>query len=361
MYLKNIVLGNYRNLVNTQLDFSYKINVFTGKNGQGKTNLLESIYFVSLTKSFKTTRLSDIINFNESDFYIQANIIKNNYPYHIDLMFDKNIKHIKINNNNESKFKDVVGLLNAVLFVPEDLLLLRGSPKLRRKMFDIELSKVYPKYLISLSSYYHVLKQRNSYLKSSDIDKLVLETYDSQLAKYGSIIIDFRSKFMVELSYHTNDFYKIISGSQDELLLNYLPSIDININSYIDSLSKTMDRDRFLQQTNLGVHRDDFMVYINEKDAATYASQGEQRTIVLAIKLALVEYIFRQTKEYPILLLDDVMSELDETRQENLLKYLNMKVQTFITTTNIDNLNSSILELSKLFIIENGIVKEARY
>lgn len=361
MYLKNISLRNYRNLINTELTFSDKINVFTGKNGQGKTNLLESIYFVSLTKSFKTLRLIDVINFNEDSFFVEANITKNDYPYHIELMFDKQKKHIKINNNNESKFKDVMGLLNAVLFVPEDLQLLRGSPKLRRKLFDIELSKVYPKYLVSLSSYYQVLKQRNSYLKNLELDNLIIETYDSQLAKYGSIISEYRLKFMQEISEYASNFYQMISGTDEIISLKYQPNIDLSSVSYVDCLTKNLTRDSYLQQTNAGIHRDDFVAFLKQKDAATYASQGEQRTIVLAIKLALVEYIFIQTKEYPILLLDDVMSELDHGRQENLLKYLNMKVQTFITTTNIDNLNKSIVDLSKLFEIDQGIVKEARY
>ena len=359
MHLNSLSCNNYRNLTSMELFFNDKVNIFVGNNGQGKTNLLEAIYFLSLTKSFKTNKLADIIAFDKNEFFLSASLIKSDYPYQIEVDFDKYKKHIKINNNSESKFKDVIGLLNAVLFVPEDLQLLKGNPKLRRRLFDIELSKLYPKYLLNLSSYYQVMKQRNSYLKTQTIDNLVLDSLDMQLAKFGEVIAEFRIEFMSELTELTNHFYQTISGSEDVIRLVYQSQIKKDNLSFYDNLKKACERDSILQQTTVGIHRDDFIAYINNKDASEYASQGEQRTIVLAIKLALVEYIFLKTKEYPILLLDDVMSELDVNRQENLIKYLNMKVQTFITTTNINNLNSDIVKEAKLFEINKGIVKEA--
>jgi len=358
MFLKSLRFNNYRNLDQMELFFSEKVNIFIGDNGHGKTNLLEAIYFMSITKSFKTTKISDIITFSENDFFLSANLIKNEYLYKIDVNFDKYKKNIKINNNNESKFKDVIGLLNAVLFVPEDLQLLKGNPKLRRKLFDIELSKIYSRYLFNLSSYYHVLKQRNSYLKSQNINEMVLDSLDIQLAQYGDVLNDYRNKFIDELTILVDQFYKTISGCDDSIVMVYQSTIYKDGLSFYDNIKKSYDRDIFLQQTNIGIHRDDFIVYINDKDASIYGSQGEQRTIVLAIKLALVEYIYKKTKEYPILLLDDVMSELDVKRQENLVKYLNMKVQTFITTTNIDNLNKDIVEQAKLYSINDGKVEE---
>lgn len=359
MHLNSLSCNNYRNLTSMELFFNDKVNIFVGDNGQGKTNLLEAIYFLSLTKSFKTNKLVDIIAFDENEFFLSAKLVKGEYPYQIEVDFNKSGKHIKINNNSESKFKDVIGLLNAVLFVPEDLQLLKGNPKLRRRLFDIELSKLYPKYLLNLSSYYQVMKQRNSYLKNQIIDNLILDSLDIQLAKFGEVIAEFRDNFMSELTNLTNRFYQTISGSKDVIRLVYLSQIKKDDSSFYDNLKKAYERDSFLQQTTIGVHRDDFVAYINDKDASEYASQGEQRTIVLAIKLALVEYIYLKTNEYPILLLDDVMSELDIKRQENLIKYLNMKVQTFITTTNINNLNTDIVQEAKLFDIEKGIVKEA--
>ena len=359
MYLNNLLCHNYRNLTDMELFFSEKINIFIGNNGQGKTNLLEAIYFMSLTKSFKTTKVSDIIAFEKSSFYLKADLLKNSYLYKIEVDLDKLKKQIKINDNNESKFKDVIGLLNAILFVPEDLQLLKGNPKLRRKLLDIELSKIYPRYLVNLSSYYSILKQRNSYLKNQLVDKLILDSLDYQLDQYGKVLYEFRKTFIAELTIYINDFYQMISGIDEIIAINYQSSIYKDYLSFYDNLKKSYERDVILQQTNVGLHRDDFVVYLSDKDASIYGSQGEQRTIILAIKLALVEYIFKKTNEYPILLLDDVMSELDVTRQENLVKYLNRRVQTFITSTNIDNISNEIVKEAKLYTVDKGIVKEA--
>ncbi|MDF9866720.1 DNA replication and repair protein RecF [Bacilli bacterium PM5-3] len=361
MYLKSLSCNNYRNLSDLELFFNEKVNIFIGDNGQGKTNLLEAIYFMSLTKSFKTSKINDIISFAHNNFFVCANIVKNDFPYQIEVTYEKQKKNIKINNNSNSKFKDVIGLLNAVLFVPEDLQLLKGNPKLRRKLLDIELSKIYPRYLVMLSSYYNVLKQRNSYLKLNNIDELVIDSLDVQLAQYGDSLKEYRLSFINELSILVNDFYKTISGVNDEITMSYQCTICKDDLTFYDNLKKSLERDIVLQQTNIGIHRDDFVVYINDKDASIYGSQGEQRTIILAIKLALVEYIYQKTQEYPILLLDDVMSELDINRQENLVKYLNMKVQTFITTTNIDSLNREIIDDAKLYLINDGVVEEANY
>ncbi|MEG0283312.1 MAG: DNA replication/repair protein RecF [Erysipelotrichales bacterium] len=358
MYLNSISLRNYRNLADLDLSFDNNVNIFIGNNGQGKTNLLEAIYFISLTKSFKTNKLQEIMNQNHDFFMLRASIYKQDYPYNIEINYNDNKKHIMINNNNESKFKDVLGLLNAVLFVPEDLYLIKGNPSLRRKLLDIELSKIYPKYLISLSAYYQILKQRNAYLKEDKLDPLVIDSFDDLLVNHGEIIKKYREEFIVELSNLTLEFYQLISASKDIISLEYQCTIKDEI-GYYECLKKSIQRDCYLHQTNVGIHRDDFKFLLNGKDASSFASQGEQRTIVLAIKLGLVEYIYRHTKEYPILLLDDVMSELDEFRQENLIKYLNEKVQTFITTTSLSRLNESITNKAQLFNIDNGTIKEA--
>lgn len=362
MYLTKIISNNFRNLVNLNLSFNKQINVFVGENGQGKTNLLEGIYFMSLTKSFKTNKAVEMITFNQNEFFLRANLYKKEYPYQIDISLNKNKKNISINDNNESKFKDVIGLLNVVLFVPEDLQLLKGNPALRRKLLDIELSKLYPKYLFNLSSYYHVLKQRNSYLKSEKIDELVLDSLDIQLAKYGVILTEYRRNFIKELEKLVNDFYQIISESQEIVTLRYLSLVKNDENLYYEDLKNGLQRDLLLQQTNLGIHRDDFQININDRNAGIFASQGEQRTIILAIKLALVEYIYQIIHDYPILLLDDVMSELDSKRQANLIKYLNDNiVQTFITTTNVSALEKEIIKKAKLFSINDGVVREAEH
>jgi DNA replication and repair protein RecF len=261
-------------------------------------------------------------------------------------------------NKSESKFKDFIGLLNVIIFVPEDLDLLKGNPKVRRKLLDIELSKLSSLYLLNLSHYYHLLKQRNNYLKMKKIDEIVIKTLNQQLAFYGEQIFTERNKFIDELSLLVEKFYQIISETDDKIKIEYQSNIYKDKLTFLDNLEKSYQRDLLLQQTNVGVHRDDFIVYLNEKNASNYASQGELRSIVLAFKLALVEYIYLKIKEYPLLLLDDVMSELDTKRQQNLIKYLNKKVQTFITTTSIDNLENEIVDGASLFYIDDGNVRE---
>lgn len=355
MQLIELYLSNYRNFKQLSLSFNDKINIFIGENGQGKTNLLESIYFMSITKSFKTSKLNEIIKFKENETYLKAVVQKSSYHYIIECDIIGGKKKIKINNNSDSKFKDVIGLLNAVLFVPEDLQLIKGSPKQRRKLLDIELVKIYPKYLASLSAYYHILKQRNAYLKGRQVDDIVLDIFDKQLALYGKIIHDYRVEFIEDICILVNDIYHQISEKKSEISMKYQTTYQGDI---YDNLKKNYEKDLMFQQTTIGLHRDDFNIYLNSKEVSSFASQGEQRTIILAIKLALVEYIHKKTQEYPILLLDDVMSELDLKRQENLIKFLNKKVQTFITTTNTNSLNKNILDEAKIFKVKSGELKE---
>lgn len=360
MYLNKISFINYRNLVDNKITFTNQTNIFVGVNGQGKTNLLETIYFLSLTRSFKTNHLSDLIKFNSEGFYIKSLVTKANYKYLIEASYDHSEKNIKVNNNS-AKFKDVVGLMNAILFIPEDLQLLKGSPKLRRRLLDIELSKIYPKYLYNLSSYYQILKQRNALLKTQNIDEMFIDTLDQQLAGFGEIIIEFRLKFIEELLPIINKVYQNISNSKSKIAINYDSTTSIKDKTFYDSLKQSIKRDLVLLQTSIGIHRDDFKILLDDKDTSCYASQGEQRSIVLAIKLALVEYIYNKTNEYPILLLDDVLSELDELRQNNLLMYLNSKVQTFITTTSLNSISDDIKEQAKIFTINDGFIKEALF
>lgn len=358
MYIKEIEYSNFRNLIDNKISFNEYVNIFVGKNGQGKTNLLESIYLISLTKSFKTNRLNNIIAFEKDYFNIKSNLIKNNYSYDLNFSYVNNKKNILINNNSINKFKDIIGLLNVILFVPEDMMLLKSSPSNRRKLMDIELSKIYPNYLISLSSYLKILKQRNILLKDINLDKDLISVYDEQLIKYGLIINKYRIDFFNDVVVLMQEIYQEISNSNDFISIEYLSNINKK-NTYLDNMKISLERDLVFKQTHIGIHRDDFMILINNKDAASFASQGEQRTIILSLKLALIKYVKNKTGEYPILLLDDVMSELDDFRQYNLMKILNNKVQTFITTTSLNNINNEFMINRKVFSIDNGLIKEA--
>lgn len=358
MYIKEIEYSNFRNLIDNKISFNEYVNIFVGKNGQGKTNLLESIYLISLTKSFKTNRLNNIIAFEKDYFNIKSNLIKNNYSYDLNFSYVNNKKKILINNNSINKFKDIIGLLNVILFVPEDMMLLKSSPSNRRRLMDIELSKIYPNYLISLSSYLKILKQRNILLKDINLDKDLISVYDEQLIKYGLIINKYRIDFFNDVVVLMQEIYQEISNSNDFISIEYLSNINKK-NTYLDNMKISLERDLVFKQTHIGIHRDDFMILINNKDAASFASQGEQRTIILSLKLALIKYVKNKTGEYPILLLDDVMSELDDFRQYNLMKILNNKVQTFITTTSLNNINNEFMINRKVFSIDNGLIKEA--
>ncbi|MGL4383113.1 MAG: DNA replication/repair protein RecF [Bacilli bacterium] len=359
MKLSKIRLKNFRNLKEVSLNLDNHINLFIGNNGQGKTNLLESIYMISLTKSFKTNKLENIINFNEDFFKIEGYLTKKDYNYYIEYSFIKKNKEkqIRINNNNFKKYSDIIGLLNVVLFVPEDLSLLKGNPSLRRKMLDIELSKVDLSYFNNLTSYHKVLKERNILLKESNHDQHMYDTLNELLVNYGSKLSKKRSNFINDISLFIEKNYQLLSNSLSKVNIIYKTNI-YKEEDYLSSLGQSIDKDKFLKQTTIGIHRDDLIFNLNDKDAGLYASQGEQRTLVLALKLSLVEYIYNQIGEYPLLLLDDVMSELDDTRQINLINYLNKEVQTFITTTNLEVINEKISSKATIFTIDSGIVKE---
>jgi len=356
MILKEIKTINYRNLIDNDYFFNEKVNIFIGNNGHGKTNLLEAIYLLSLTKSFKTNKFNDISQLNAGNhFNISGEIVKFNRDYFIDIHYQNNKKEFIVNNNKASKFKDVLGLLNVVLFVPEDLLILKLSPSLRRKLMDIELSKLDHSYLSDLSSYYQVLKQRNLFLKDKVEDSIFLDTTNSLLEEYGIKIINKRQSFLNDLSLLVKDIYKIISNSEDDIEIVYQPSLSVD--TYASSLKESESRDKILGHTNYGIHKDDFKVLLNKKDASIYASQGEQRTIVLSIKLGIVDYIYKQTNDYPILLLDDVLSELDDSRQANLINYINKEIQTFITSTSLNQIDDILLKEATIFDVNKGIIE----
>lgn len=357
MYLKSISYLNYRNLVSDFVEFSDNINIFVGSNGQGKTNILEAIYIISIAKSFKTNKSDNIINYNQNMFEVEANVFKNELPYLISYSYSKKKRFININGNSLKQYKDLIGFLNAVLFVPEDLLLFKGQPSIRRRMIDIELCKLDSTYTNTLIRYQKLIKDRNILLKSNTFDKLLIESLNIQLVRHGEYLFNIRDIFFKKFIHIVNDFYKKLSDKDDIVEIEYISNIH-RYGSYTDSLIESLNKDILLKQTSIGIHRDDFIVYLNGHNIAHYASQGENRSIVLAFKLALVEYIYLEVKEYPILLLDDVLSELDNLRQDNLINILSKDIQCFITTTSLEGVASFTNRNKKIFNVENGIIKE---
>lgn len=362
MIIKDISLKNFRNYKECKISFDPFMNIFIGKNAQGKTNILEAIYLLSLSKSFKTHILEEMILFDSDFAKLITHVQTNRKNIDLEIVLSKLGKKAMINSTEITKSSDYVGYLNVVLFVPEDLMLIKGSPKLRRKFVDIELSKISPIYLFNLSKYKKLLKERNQYLKllhdSHKKEDLYLEVLSEQLAKLQVDLIKKRIEFIELLNDITKKMYSYISLNKEELNIKYKSSYkEITYEFILDKYKKNYSRDIHYSNTVDGIHKDDIEIYLDEQDASTYASQGQQRSIVLAIKIALLELVKKEIGEYPVLLLDDVLSELDDVRKTKLLNLIQDKVQTFVTTTSIDGIHHDVINKSKKIYIVEGNVK----
>ena len=361
MWLKSLKLKYFRNYEEADIHFHPGLNIFLGQNAQGKTNILESIYFLALTRSHRTRSDKDLVHFQEKELRVSGIIEKKTSTIPLDIELTTKGRITKINHLKQSRLSDYIGTMIVVLFAPEDLQLIKGSPSLRRKFIDIELGQIKPLYLSDLSNYNHVLKQRNSYLKNNQqIDENFLSVLDEQLVEYGCRVIQHRLDFLQKLEKFAQEKHLEISQKKEILTIEYQSSIPLqqvdNIQeSFKLALDKSRKRDLFKQNTGVGPHRDDISFFINKMDA-NYGSQGQHRSVVLSLKLAEIKLIENITKEIPILLLDDVMSELDNDRQLKLLETISKNIQTFITTTTLNHLQH-LPEDIKIFNIVNGVVK----
>lgn len=363
MWIQKIALKNYRNYLNNELEFSPGLNVFIGKNAQGKTNFLEAIYFLSLTRSHRTRLDKELIHFQEKELRVSGNLQRPTgvVPLEIDLSSKGRVT--KINHLKQAKLSDYIGVMTVVLFAPEDLQLIKGAPSLRRKFIDIDLGQIKPVYLSDLSNYNHVLKQRNTYLKTAEkVDIDFLAVLDEQLADFGSRVMEHRLDFIANLEKEADRYHYTISDGLEHLKIHYLSSVPFDKKSdikeqFLKTLEKNHKRDIFKKNTGAGPHRDDLEFFINDMPA-NFGSQGQHRSLILSLKMAEIELIKNVTGDYPILLLDDVMSELDNYRQTELLKMIIAKnVQTFITTTSLEHLSQLPKEL-KIFTVTKGHIQE---
>ncbi|KXT77765.1 DNA replication/repair protein RecF [Streptococcus sp. DD13] len=358
MWIKEIELQDYRNYNHLHAEFSPQLNVFVGKNAQGKTNFLESIYFLSLTRSHRTRSDKDLISFNKQNLTIKGIIERRSGETSLEILLSDKGRTTKVNHLRQAKLSDYIGTMNVVLFAPEDLQLVKGSPSLRRKFLDIDLGQIKPVYLTDLSNYNHVLKQRNTYLKNTrEIDHTFLTVLDEQLAFYGTKVIQHRSEFVQLLSKEADKNHSAISNQLESLTIQYVSSINFTDNDnildrFVNHLSKNRQKDIGKKVTSVGPHRDDLVFTINGLNA-TFGSQGQQRSLILSLKLAEIELIKSVTNEYPILLLDDVMSELDISRQTKLIEGIKENVQTFITTTSLEHLHHLPDDIT-VFTIDHG-------
>lgn len=370
MYIDRFVVQNYRNLASIDTQFDPNVNIFIGKNAQGKTNLLEAIYFLALTRSHRTSSDKELIAFDKEFANVMGRIHKSQVNLDLRVLITKKGKKVWINRVEQAKLSKYVGQLNAILFSPEDLDLIKGAPALRRKFMDQEFGQVNAEYLYFASKYRQVLVQKNNYLKQLSRgqakDELFLDVLSDQLAGIAAEVIFRRFKFLKYLSQAASDAYEQISLASEKLTIVYHPSIGtINAEDsteeiyqkILENFKKTKKMEIKKGTTLSGPHRDDIEFKLNEKNAHLYASQGQQRSIALSVKLAEIQLVHHLTDEYPLLLLDDVMSELDHGRQSALLNYIHGKTQTFITTTDLEGISWEIIKQPKIYHVQSGKIR----
>ena len=358
MIIKSIKLENFRNYESLDLDFEKGTNILYGDNAQGKTNVLEAIYLSATTKSHKGSKDKEIINFEKEEAHIRTILDKEGMEYRVDMHLRKNkSKGIAINGQPIKKAADLIGLLNVVFFSPEDLSIIKNGPSERRKFVDMELFQIDKYYLYNLNQYNKIINQRNKLLKefyqNSDLNE-TLQIWNMQLVTYGNQIIRRREMFAAQLNEIIFDIHKNLSGGKEELKIVYEPNVSED--EFERKLKISQDRDIKLKMTSVGPHRDDFCFMVNGVDIRKYGSQGQQRTAALSLKLAEIELVKKVTGDSPVLLLDDVLSELDSHRQNYLLNSIG-DIQTMITCTGLDEFINNRFEIDKIFKVTNGIIE----
>lgn len=356
MIIKSIELNNFRNYEVANIEFDKNINILYGDNAQGKTNLLEACYYSAISKSFKSTKDKEIIRFGQDYLSIKTIIDKNDREYAIDISINNNKKTIKVDNVKINKTSDLLGLLNVILFSPEDLNIIKNGPSERRRFFDNEISQIDRIYLSDLINYNKVLNNRNKLLRDIAFDNSIkdtLDVWDMQLVEYGKKIIKRRREFIDELKYYVKDKHFKISGGKEELIINYEPSIDDMF--FEDELINNREKDLKYAQTSVGPHRDDISFKIDGIDIRKFGSQGQKRCSALSLKLSEIDIVSNIIKDKPVLLLDDVLSELDSNRQKFLLESI-IDIQTIITCTGLDDFVNNRFDVNKVFNVNNGTI-----
>lgn len=355
MIIKSIELTNFRNYDSLSLEFDKGTNILYGDNAQGKTNVLEAIYLSSITKSHKGSKDQDIIKFGENEAHLRTYLEKDGDTYKVDMHLRRSgSKVIAVNGQKLKKAAGLLGLLNVVFFSPEDLSIIKNGPSERRRFIDMELCQLDSFYLYNLNNYNKIVNQRNKLLKDIYTNyslKDTLDIWDSQLISYGSKIIERRVAFINQLNEIIYDIHKKLSGDKEEILIKYEPNVLID--DFEKKLKQNQEKDIKLKMTTVGPHRDDICIDVNGIDIRKFGSQGQQRTAALSLKLSEIELVKKITKDTPVLLLDDVLSELDSNRHKYLLDSIG-NIQTIITCTGLDDFVNDRFEINKLFKVSNG-------
>ena len=366
MYIRRLELADFRNYEHLEIELDPKTNILYGDNAQGKTNLLEAIYLCATTRSHRGVRDRDLIRFDHSEAHLKMLLTKNDSNYRIDMHLKKSKnKGIAVNSVPIRSSAELIGITNLVFFAPEDLLIIKNGPVERRRFLNMELSQIDRVYLGNLMNYNKVLMERNNILRElgekghSDFEGM-LEVYEEQLQTYGSKIIQIRESFVLELNEIIEKIHEGLTDGREELHVSYEKSLDAE--GISQDLFMNRERDIRNRTTSAGPHRDDLCFQLTTKksgqtiDVRRFGSQGQQRSTAISLKLSEIEQVKRRTGEAPILLLDDVMSELDHSRQKQLLESIG-GIQTIITCTGLDHFLTEDFKVDRIFFVENGTIR----
>ena len=358
MYIENLVLKNFRNYENLNIELVQGVNILTGDNAQGKTNILEAVFFCAYGRSHRTPKDREMQRFNAPFTEVSVNVKRENTDKKIILRFTpEGKKFIEINGRKITRIPDLLGNLYVIMFSPEDLKVVKESPGVRRKFLDMEISALDKIYYHDLVSYNKVIQERNNLLKMRAVDRTVLDVYDTEAAKFAARIITRRVAYIKKLNEIAKPVHRDITGTKEEIDYIYRATVPLK-----GDLERIL-REKFLETrrqdleratTSIGPHRDDFSILINGSDARIFGSQGQQRTAILTLKFASLGIIKELTGEYPVLLLDDVLSELDLSRQNFILSSIE-GIQTVITMTGYENIEKRLIEGARVFQIREGI------
>lgn len=364
MQIRDLKLINFRNYNSLNLNFNNHLNIIIGNNGMGKTNLIEAIYVLALTKSFRTNVDNLLIKQGQTSAKIEANIssyITDCYT----LILNNEGKKVKINDNKAKRLSDYISKINVILFSPNDLRIIKDTPSVRRKMLNIEISQLNNLYLKYLQDYNQTMKQRNSYLKTMAINgnasKDYLDILTNKLIDIGLFIYKKRKEFIDRINSNIEDLYFKITNMR-KLKINYESDYnDMTKEMLIKIYDKSLDRDISFGKTHVGIHHDDIVFCLNDNNLKDYGSEGQQKNAIISMKLAEINIFYDIKKSYPILMLDDLFSELDVNKINNIIKLLDKNIQTFITTTELNKVNQEFLKDCKVFNLKEDTIEEVNY
>lgn len=342
MWINEIKLTNFRNYKNQEIILNNNVNVFYGENAQGKTNIIEAIFLSSMGKSFRTNKEKEMILLNENNLEVEIKFEKSDRDGKIKIKIG-NKKEVFVNGIKLKKLSELLGNINTVIFTPDDINILKGGPQNRRRFLDIMISQLKPNYMYNLNLYLKTIEQRNNYLRQirdEGKDENLLEIWDNELAGYANIICKYRYDFIEKIKSKIKKIHSEITENKEDIEIEYITEC-MDKENYLKILKARRKLDIIKGFTTKGIHRDDFVIYINKKRLDIYGSQGQHRTSILSLKLSELNIVYDEIGEYPILLLDDFMSELDSKRRNHFLEKIK-DTQVIITCTdkiNIENKN----------------------